>query len=114
MKKQNKHWAVEFKTKSEDSCMWVNGAFSLTFKSKSSATKKYNEIVKQIVENGHGSWPGTKDTFSNKILAQNKYEKGDTFCRLKDTEFEIGMYVDKPYRLTVELCEYNYGIDYSF
>lgn len=114
MAKKNQHWEVEFRMLTEDEWMWKNLPFTLKFTDKESAEKKYKEIVDDVVENGHGSWPGLSDSYYNKIIEKKEYDKGDSFSRLKSTTFEITMYTDKPYKFSVELCEYNYSIDYEF
>ena len=81
MAKKNQHWEVEFRMLTEDEWTWKNLPFTLKFEDKESAEKKYKEIVDDIVENGHGSWPGLSDSWSNKIIEEKEYDKGDSFCR---------------------------------
>ena len=114
MAKKNQHWEVEFRMLTEDEWTWKNLPFTLKFEDKEAAEKKYKEIVEDIVENGHGSWPGCGDSYNNKIIEEKEYDKGASVCRLKSTTFEITMYTEKPYKFSVELCEYNFSIDGKF
>ena len=114
MAKKNQHWEVEFRMLTEDEWMWKNLPFTLKFTDKESAERKYKEIVDDVVENGHGWWTGCGHSYSNKIIEEKEYDKVDSFCPLKSTTFEITMYTEKPYKFSVELCEYNFSINYEF
>ena len=114
MAKKNQHWEVEFRMLTEDEWMWKNLPFTLKFTDKESAERKYKEIVDDVVENGHGWRPGCGHSYSNKIIEEKEYDKVDSFCPLKSTTFEITMYTEKPYKFSVELCEYNFSINYEF
>jgi len=114
MAKKNQHWEVLFRMQTQDEWMWKKLPFTLKFTDKESAEKKYKEIVEDVVENGHGWWPGCGDSYYNKMIEEKEYDKGDFFCRLKSTTFEITMYTGKPYKFSVELCEYNFSIDGKF
>lgn len=107
MKKQNKHWRVEFLTLNN---VWAILPFSLPFESREMAIRKHREICEQIIENGHGRWPECGESFFNKKVGETSYEN-DTMNRILETEFEITMYVKTPYRLIVQVCEYNYPLD---
>lgn len=115
MAKKNQHWEVVFCIMlTQGELMWKNLPFTLKFEDKKSAEKKYKEIVDDVVENGHGSRPGLSDSYANKIIEEKEYDKRDSFCRLKFTTFEITMHTEKPYKFSVELCEYNFSIDGKF
>ena len=114
MAKKNQHWEVEFRMLTEDEWTWKNLPFTLKFTDKESAERKYKEIVDDVVENGHGWWPGCGHSYSNKIIEEKEYDKVDSFCPLKSTTFKITMYTEKPYKFSVELCEYNFSIDGKF
>lgn len=79
----------------QDEWMWKNLPFTLKFEDKESAEKKYKEIVDDVVENGHASWPGLPDSYANKIIVEKEYDKRDYFGRLKFTTFEITMFTEK-------------------
>ena len=114
MAKKYQHWEIVFRTIEKDEWTWRNLPFHLKFTDKESAEKKYKEIVDDVVENGHGWWPGCGHSYSNKIIEEKEYDKVDSFCPLKSTTFEITMYTEKPYKFSVELCEYNFSINYEF
>ena len=114
MAKKYQHWEIVFRTIEKDEWTWRNLPFHLKFTDKESAERKYKEIVDDVVENGHGWWPGCGHSYSNKIIEEKEYDKVDSFCPLKSTTFEITMYTEKPYKFSVELCEYNFSINYEF
>lgn len=114
MAKKYQHWEIVFRTIEKDEWTWRNLPFTLKYEDKESAEKNYKEIVEDVVENGHGYWPGCGHSYDNKIIEEKEYDKRDDLCRLKSTEFEITRYTDKPYNLSVELCEYDFSINYEF
>ena len=115
MAKKYQHWEIVFRTIEKDEWTWRNLPFTLKFTDKEPAEKKYKEIVEEVIENGHVSRPGRlPDYYDNKIIEEKEYDKRDDLCRLKSTEFEITRYTDKPYNLSVELCEYDFSINYEF